>query len=294
MSLRPGGVTSPLAPPTPHQHASSDADLVIDLTLGAHAVPTELRPTAPTSSSFEILGRTVTLPVRIREAQQWSATFLVPAAAAQKLIDYSGLTVAQPIPGKAMVALAFVRYLDGDLDRYNEFAITAMVREHDAAPQPTRRGLALEFARGKVGTFIHDLPVDQEFTCAAGNIIWGYPKWIADIDITSQHDRTACVVAGEHGPEITLTVADSGPLRLPQQMPPTYSFRDGVLRRTTWEVKGTGGGMRLGGASLVLGRQGSMATALRGLGLPKRALMASSTAHLQSTFGPAEVVTSRH
>jgi hypothetical protein len=287
--------------------ATSDADLVIDLTTGTAHVPTSLHPDqttgstppaaddsqAPAADRFEILGRTVTLPVHIREAQQWSATWLVPAAAAQQLIDYSGLTVAQPVPGRAMIALAFVRYLDGDLDRYNELAVTVMVRPHDAAPNPGRLALAAEFARGQLGTFVHDLPVDQEFTCAAGNTIWGYPKWIADIEISSQHDRTACVLTSSHGTEVTLTIADSGPLPQPQKMPPTYSFRDGILRRTEWEVKGSGGGARLGGASLVLGRQGPLATALRGLGLPKRALMASATSHLQSTFGPADVVTVR-
>jgi len=168
-----------------------------------------------------------------------------------------------------------------------------MVRPHDAAPNPGRLTLSAEFARGHLGTFVHDLPVDQEFTCAAGNTIWGYPKWIADIEISSQHDRTACVLTSSHGTELTLTIADSGPLPQPQKMPPTYSFRDGILRRTQWEVKGSGGGARLGGASLVLGRQGPLATALRGLGLPKRALMASATSHLQSTFGAADVVTVR-
>ena len=69
---------------------------------------------------------------------------------------------------------------------------------------------------------------------------------------------------------LTLTVAAGGRLRLPSQAPPSYSFADGVLRRTTWTTssEGTAGGS--GGATLVLGDH-PMADELRSLGLPRRA-----------------------
>lgn len=240
--------------------------------------------------SYEISGRTIELPVRIRHARQWSASWLVPARAAQAVIDYSGLIVAQPLPGRAVLALAAVDYLDGDLDTYHEVAVSILVRPHDAAPVASARSQLGDIARGKVGAFIHDLPVDHEFTRQAGTEIWGYPKWIAGIDLIAGHDRTACVVRADEGHQLTLTVRDGGPLPLPTEMPPTYSWRDGVLRRIEWEVTTEGGGSRPGGAKLVVGPRGPMATTLRRLGLPKRALMSCYTPHLTSIFGAPEVV----
>jgi len=245
-------------------------------------------PTGP--NEYTIAGRTVTLPVQIREARQWATTWLVPASAAQAMIDYSGLEVAQPIPGRAMFSLAFVDYVDGDLDAYHEVAFSFLVRAHDAAGASSTWEQARAVRTGGIGAFIHDLPVDQEFTRAAGTTIWGYPKWLADIDLVELNGATACSVScdGEH--QFTLVVRDRGFLRFPQQMPPTYSSRDGVLRRTSWDLDVTGGSARPGGARLTLGSSGPLVRTLRRLRLPRRALLSATAPRLSSTFGAPEVI----
>lgn len=50
-----------------------------------------------------IAGNTVTMPVRIRTADQHMAMFSVDADAAQRMIDHSGLQVCRYRPGRAMV-----------------------------------------------------------------------------------------------------------------------------------------------------------------------------------------------
>ena len=242
------------------------------------------------TSTYDLSGRTVTMPVAIRHARQWSATWLVPATAAQAVIDYSELVVAQPVPGKALLALAFVDYIDGDLGAYHELALSFLVRPHDAPPAANALTHLRDIAGGRVGAFIHDLPVDQEFTRQAGTGIWGYPKWIAQIDLVAERHRTACVVRSEAGHQLTLTIPDGGPLPVPKDVPPTYSWRDGVLRRTEWEVTMHGGGSRPGGATVVPGARGQMAATLRRLKLPRHSLMSSFTSHLESIFGEPEVV----
>jgi hypothetical protein len=52
-----------------------------------------------------IAGTVLTMPVRVRKADVHTAMFSVPADAAQRLIDYSGLTVCQFRPGRAVVTL---------------------------------------------------------------------------------------------------------------------------------------------------------------------------------------------
>lgn len=126
--------------------------------------------------TWTVLGRTIGVPVEVRAARQWSVQYLVPAAAAQRLIAATGLEVTGPIPGRALVALAVCRYLDTDLDPYHEVAVSFVVRRHDAAPNPSVLERLSEFARGDLGAYIHRLPVDQAFTCAAGREDLGVPQ----------------------------------------------------------------------------------------------------------------------
>ena len=64
---------------------------------------------ARSTEAFLIEGETITIPVRVRSATMVAAQFLVDPEAAQRVIDYSGLRVARPIGGKAMLALSGVR-----------------------------------------------------------------------------------------------------------------------------------------------------------------------------------------
>jgi hypothetical protein len=256
-------------------------------------------------SSWKVLGRRVSVPVEVRRAGQWSVQYLVPSAAAQRLVDPTGLTVTSPLPGKALVALAVCRYDDTDLDPYHEVAMSFVVRAHDARPDASGLERLKEFGTGAIGVYIHQLPVDQEFSCAAGRDIWGFPKWVASIDIDEpppdDSDRSGgsggsgttvrLVDRGEH--VLSLTMTGGGRLQLPSKAPPTYSFRDGVLRRTTWTTSSERVSGRLGGATLILGHH-PMADELRSLGLPKRALFSLSAALMRASFDRATVVQVAH
>ena len=140
-------------------------------------------PSGDPATSWSVMGRTVGLPVEVRRAAQWGVQYLVPAAAAQRIVEPTGLEVTGPVPGRALMALAVCRYDDTDLDPYHEVAVSFVVRPHDAARDPSATQRTREFFSGAIGAYIHRLPVDQEFSCAAGRDIWGFPKWVTTIDI---------------------------------------------------------------------------------------------------------------
>jgi hypothetical protein len=239
-------------------------------------------------ADFTIQGRDLDLPIEVRDASQWAAQFLVPADAAQDVVAPTGLEVATPFPGRSMLSLAFVQYRDTDLDAYHEVAVSFVVRPHDAPPAaPWER--VREFWSGQVGAYIHQLPVDQEFTLEAGRTIWGFPKFLASIDITTVGRRTVCALWHDGQHVFTLDVRRGGPVRLPQQAPPSYSFVDGVLRRTEWRAEGTDRGAVPGGAEIELGEH-PIAKELSTLGLPRRALMTASVGHLRASFDGPEVI----
>jgi hypothetical protein len=228
-----------------------------------------------------IQGERVAMPVRIRDAAVASAMFAVPARPAQAVIGYSGLEVATPLPGRAICSLAFIRYADGDLGPYHEFAVAFLVR-------PAVKG-------GRVGAFIHWLPVNQEFTLEAGRSIWGFPKEIADIpmDLTSRIRRCAVRLGGRTAIELAVRPGVPMPSGAGGGGAPkvdAYSCLGGVTRRTPWTMAPSGVRGRPGGARLRLGDH-PVAEELRGLGLDgARALTSSSVAHLSMEFGEAEEV----
>lgn len=234
-----------------------------------------------------IQGDRVVLPVEIRDAAVASAMFPVPAAAAQAVIAYSGLEVVRPLPGRAVCSLAFVRYADGDLGPYHEFAVAFLVRPPDGPPDSPPDG-----PPRKVGAFIHWLPVNQAFTLEAGRTIWGFPKEMADIrmDLASRTKR--CLVRVDGRTALELHVRPGVPVPSGRGAPSVdaYSCMDGVTRRTPWTLSPGGVRMRPGGALLKLGDH-PVAHELRGLGLDRtRALSVSTVDRLRMTFQEAAEV----
>ncbi len=236
-----------------------------------------------TASQHTIAGRLLTMPVEIREAQQHMAMFSVDADAAQRLIDYSGLQVCRYLPGRAMVVLMLMHYIDGDLDQYHEFGTSVMVNPPGSRASGPR---ALQSA----GAFIHHLPVDQAFTLEAGTKIWGYPKVMADFTVREGRQFGFDLSIDGHL-VIDMEFRRGLPIRLTprHQAQRSYSHRDGVTRETAFEHTLDGVRTRFGGVRVRLGDH-PYAKELATLGLPKRAILSSSADHVQMTFGDAQEI----
>lgn len=221
-----------------------------------------------------VLDEKVRMPVEIRDADACAATFLVDEGAAREIIAPTGLEPLR-VAGRALSSLVFVRYVDGDLGPYHEFGLTLMVRGHD----------------GGIGVYIPWLPVNQSFTCAAGREIWGFPKEIADIEVTPVRRGKRCAVRIDDRPVVTMETA--GGIPSPGGMGgasiAAYTLMDGVLRRTPWVMNPAGVRMGVGGTKIELGNH-PVADRMRALGLPKRALFSSRIGLLRMTFEDAEVV----
>ncbi len=234
-------------------------------------------------SQHTIAGTVLTMPVRVRKAQVHNAMFSVPADAAQKLIDYSGLRVCQHRPGRAIANLIVARYLDSDLGQYNEFSTCIMVNP----PGSNARGLR---ALGAAGAFVQNMTVDQSFTLEAGRRIWGYPKIMSDFTIRDG-DRFGFDVSADgsliadmqFGRGIPVPNKSLGGSLL------TYTHLDGTTRETGAVQRTSGMRARIGGTRLRLGDH-PIAKELASLGLPKRAMATMSVDHVDMTFGDAREI----
>jgi hypothetical protein len=240
-----------------------------------------------------IQGRTITTPVRVRDAAFCGALFLVRADAARAVIAYSGLDVTEVVPGKAACALAFVDYLDSDLGSYHEFGMIFMVRppEMDRAPRRSLWAGLSDVRRVGTGAFVHWLPVDQGFTLEAGRTIWGFPKELAEIDLRLSSPYKRCVLRKDGRLVLDLLLKPGLPALGRGTVAPldAYTHHDGATRRTSWSMSLRGVRTPPGGALIRLGNH-PVAKELSELGLPKHAVLSVTVGHLSMTFGPATTV----
>ncbi|MEX0799974.1 MAG: acetoacetate decarboxylase family protein [Dehalococcoidia bacterium] len=245
--------------------------------------------TAPAPASptvYEILGREVRLPVEVRDATAAVAYYVVPARAAQRLVDPTGLRVARVLPGRTLVTIGAMEYIDGDLGQYREIAVTFFVHEPGARPLPLVGGM-LELLRGTLSAYIHQLPVDGEFTCEAGRAIWGFPKFVTEIDLSTSENAQTAVLRADGRHVLTQTVRRGGKRRLADRPQVSYALREGVLYRTPSVMAAEGMGVRFGGDKLELGDH-PIAEELRMLGLPRKPLFTTYLGRMTGRFFAAE------
>jgi hypothetical protein len=221
------------------------------------------------STSYDIAGTTVTMPVVVRDASAGTAVFEVDAVAASALLP-AAFEVVEVGHGRAHLAIVVVDYRDNDLGAYREVGLMFFVRPAGG---------------GSDGTFIVRLPVDQPFTCEAGQRIWGFPKTLEQIDLTYTDDAATCALSVEG--ELVLRI------RLPREpaadgeMPPTpmtaYTILDGQPHATTFTQGGTGFSMGFDPIALELGTH-PIAKELAGLGLSPAPAFTTWTERMQATF----------
>jgi Acetoacetate decarboxylase (ADC) len=232
---------------------------------------------------YHIQGRDVTMPVEVRDASTGIATFLAPTAAAQRLIPGDAFEVAELLPGRTALGIAAIDYRDNDLGDYNEVSIIFFVR-----PRGARRGIPylgswLDLIAGRLGTYIHRLPVNQPFTCEAGRTIWGFPKSVEEIEITREERRAICRLRMDGAHVLSLSLPRGGARPVPDSEITTYTYIHGVPHRTRASQGGRGMGLRLGGARIELGTH-PVSDELRSLGLPGRAVLCMWIEHMHGVF----------
>jgi acetoacetate decarboxylase len=237
---------------------------------------------------YLIDGVEINMPVKVRRASNAFATFLVNAKAAQEWIASSGLEVIEILPGKAIMQLVGVDYKDNDLGDYNEAGVSFYVREPGTAKGLPVIGALRAFMKGEATSYIHLLPVDQSFTMHAGRFIWGYPKWVAEIDI-DENDKYYETRFSDNGQHVfTFRTKTGGKRSLNNQKQPSFGYRGGKLYKTVGIANGEGAEFSLGGEAPVLGDH-PIADQLRKLGLPKKPVFSGSVAELVMDFEPPAI-----
>lgn len=145
----------------------------------------------------------------------------------RQLLPTSEFRPIELFPGRCLVAIAFFDYKKLDHEPYRETSISFLV-------QYRKRSIplvdVLSMIRSKVfPSYIWQLPVTSDYHCSGGVDLYGYPKFIADIEF---HVNEASI-------ECTLSISDKMIVKLtgkvlpvsagPQMRFLTYTADEGSL-----------------------------------------------------------------
>ena len=240
--------------------------------------------------NYVIDSQPIDFPVVVADASMLMNGFLVDAVVAQNIINDSGFRVVELFPGKAILQLLFVDYRENDLGNYNEGAIIfPVLTPGEKKPFPFF-GTLKRMATASLCNYVYRMPVDQEFTTHAGRYIWGFPKWVAQIDIAFDEKQATGSFFDEGELVYSLAARAGGTAKAKEQHVASLAIRDGKAWKTRGTNRGSGVTFSLGGEMPAIGENHPLALELRALGLPKKPVFTVSIKNASMTFSGPESV----
>lgn len=243
-------------------------------------------------------GKTL-LPCFFRKVHYAVCLFKADTDLVMQRLNGTGLLPALKFGKSYMIAVGLIRYDDCDLGQYNE-VIVAIPSLPAGMKKPFSNWLNLvgSLKKRKVGQHIIHIPVTSEFSKAAGQELWGYPKIVASVGHEFSSKALHSTVHDPLSNELIMEMKGSlgfGIPSIPLSLL-TYSFFDGKLFKTAVKVRGM---MKLRlnhDLHLHIGSSTHpMANDLRLLGLDgKKPMLVMDTEKFQSVFYKGEFLEKQH
>jgi hypothetical protein len=206
-----------------------------------------------------LLGQSVALPIVYRRLDAFFALYGADAAAVRAVLPSERLKPIPVWPGRVAVALNAFNYQDTDIGPYGEFSVGVPCR-------------VMHLARHIFGVFIVRLPVTSELALEGGKLLWGYPKFLCQMEFQSDAASHRAKLTQDGRLILDLRVQRSGPGLGFATTLNTFTVKDGDLIRTSIAGQGVYRAMPQGLAELVTGPE-PMGAELAGLRLGARPLV---------------------
>ncbi|MEZ5382366.1 MAG: acetoacetate decarboxylase family protein [Microthrixaceae bacterium] len=215
--------------------------------------------------------QTITFPMNVDDFNAATMGFSVPAAAARALLPGDAFEVIEIAPGVAQFIISLCDYRDNPWGDYNEVNLGFLARPVGAGEDV-------------IGSFIYRMPVDQAFTCEAGNVVMGFPKVVTRIEADYTDDQVTFRLWDDGEPALTVSLprvqSVSDAIRVESI---SYSYLDGVPHATPLAMDMSTASVDPADVHVTLGT-GPIADELRTLGLPAEADFCNWGEHLTATF----------
>jgi len=187
--------------------------------------------TGPTAKAVDVGPALVDVPIMYYRDDCFLGFFSAAYEPTRALLPSSEMHPVTLPNGRAIVGVTAFNYLETSLGPYGEIAVII-------ACTYGRRGLPmlpllLEGRYAGWGVFVLHLPVTNILARDAGRAIFGYAKFVADMDFERRptHQRVRLSEGDSH--ILTLTVQQRGLTQKDNRPIITYSVLDGELLRTT-------------------------------------------------------------
>jgi len=141
---------------------------------------------------------------------------------------------------RVLVGIAWYEYRDTDIGPYNEVGLAVGVYPKNTRPPwSSWLNFTASSVGRKLGFYILHLPVTTQIAHAAGVEMWGYPKFVTNIEFSVEQDLFTGTVQDPSGTEtiVRLTGEVSGGLPFPGLDLVLYSTRGAEPLRTVVNTK---------------------------------------------------------
>jgi hypothetical protein len=224
-----------------------------------------------TTTWGSIQGQEIIFPMEVDDFTSATLGFSVPAAAARALLPGDAFEIVEVGPGVAQLIVSLVDYRANPWGDYNEVNLGFLARPAGAGEEV-------------IGSFVYRMPVDQEFTCLAGNRVMGFPKTVMGIDADYSDTHATFVLRDGASVALRVVVPRVEPLGEPTRIETvSYSYLDGTPYETPLAMDLATGVVEADQVVVELG-SGPIADELSSLGLPCAPDFASYGERLGAVF----------
>lgn len=188
--------------------------------------------------SVEITGGSIQVPIFYQDVFAIAANFMAPTLPLKDLLPTSELVPVEILPGKGLITFIAFDYHASSIGPYRELGMAIPVRHQPRFNVPLFPALRMA-ASLSFEAYVWQLPITSEVGLNAGMDIWGYPKFMAEIEFSESEKSVVCSLSekGEH--ILTLEVGKPKPKMKSYFDLGTYSVKDDELLFTP--VRGLSG-----------------------------------------------------
>jgi len=196
-----------------------------------------LRP-APTPLELKKgLSKTYSFPTFYADVTCAIAIFLCSWEGAEAIMPHRSMEPVKMPGGRAVVLFSCYEYKNVmNLAPYNEIAMTIPIMVN-AGFSPPLLPLVMNFK--KKGYFVFSMPVTSLENQIRGAKIWGLPKIVEEIDISTEGDHCTTTARNDNGDlYFELSVPKAGSTRRFDETGHLYSMLDGQLTKSQTNFRG--------------------------------------------------------
>jgi hypothetical protein len=187
--------------------------------------------TGPTRKGVNVGSAQVDLPIMYYRDDSFMGIFSAAYEPVQALLPSQELYPVTLPSGQATLVIFAFNYMETSIGPYGEVGIAIPCTY--GRQGPPLLPLVLEGRYPDWGGFVLHLPVTSRIARDGGRVIYGYAKFVADMDFQKRPAYQSVRLAEGDAHILTLTVRQQG-LSLKDNRPLiTYSVRDGELIKTT-------------------------------------------------------------